>query len=128
MIYLADACALIVFLGSPAADTIMPNAAPVMRTAEIAVLSITVWEISRKVAIGKLPRVWGRWPSLTELLVHEQYRSHSLTWEDAEAANALPDIHKDPVDRMLIAAAFRSNMTIITSDRIFAEYGAETIW
>ena len=99
-----------------------------MRTAEIAVLSITVWEISRKVAIGKLPRVWGRWPSLTELLVHEQYRSRSLTWEDAEAANALPDIHKDPVDRMLIAAAFRSNMTIITSDRIFAEYGAETIW
>ena len=55
--YLADARALIVFLAAPDPDRTMPKAASIMRTAEIRVSPITVWEITRKAALGKLPAV-----------------------------------------------------------------------
>ena len=47
---------------------------------------------------------------------------------DAELANRLPALHKDPVDRMLIAQALHHAMPIITSDRMFEGYGVSTIW
>ena len=51
---LADACALIVFLATPDPDRTMPQAASLMRTAEIRVSPIIIWEITRKAALGKL--------------------------------------------------------------------------
>ena len=42
-------------------------------------------------------------------------------------ASALPEIHKDPADRFIIATAFLNNCTVVTSDRRFAEYGVDTI-
>ena len=126
--YLADACALIVFLTSPDADRTMPNAARIMRTSEIRVSPITVWEITRKAALGKLRLTWGPHPSLTALLRTEGYILQPLGWDDAEQANRLPPRHKDPMDRMLIATALRNDLTIITNDAAFAAYGVPTIW
>ncbi len=125
---LADACAIIVFLGSPNADSIMPVASHIMREQEIAVIPTTVWEITRKVAMGKLPRLWGNFPSLTLLLQKQRYIMHTIGWEDAEAANHLPEHHKDPMDRLLIATALRSNATVITNDDVFRQYGVATVW
>ncbi len=53
---------------------------------------------------------------------------HPLSWEDADAANTLPPHHRDPIDRMLIATALRADLTVITSDAIFRQYGIKTIW
>lgn len=126
--YLADACALIVFLATGDADRTMPKAAPIMRTAEIHVSPITVWEITRKAALGKLPAVWGPHASLTALLRSEGFALQTLGWDEAEQANRLPPHHKDPMDRMLIATALRNDLTIITDDAAFAAYGVPTIW
>ena len=65
---------------------------------------------------------------LTALLRREQFSILPFMWEDGEAANALPPLHKDPMDRILIASALRTGMTVITSDRIFSHYGARTVW
>ena len=126
--YLADACALIVFLATPDPDRTMPNSASLMRTAEIRVSPITVWEITRKAALGKLPAVWAPHASLTALLRSEGFALQPLGWDDAEQANRLPLHHKDPMDRMLIATALRNDLTIITDDAVFAAYGVPTIW
>lgn len=126
--YLADACALIVFLASPEADRIMPRATLLMRGEEIRVSPITVWEITRKAAIGKLPSVWAPYPSLGQLLRAQGFMSQALTWEDAELANRLPPHHKDPMDRMLIATALRHDLVILSDDASFAAYGVTTIW
>ncbi len=106
----------------------MPAAARVMRTEQIGVLPITIWEINQKVAIGKLPDFSGNWSSLNALLSDQHFHEQALTWQDAQAAAFLPKLHKDPIDRMLIAVALRVNMPVITSDRIFADYGVTTIW
>lgn len=40
----------------------------------------------------------------------------------------LPPVHKDPMDRMLIAQALRLGAIIVTSDRLFEGYGVKTLW
>lgn len=40
----------------------------------------------------------------------------------------LPTIHGDPVDRMLIAHASLSGMTIVTSDATIPDYPVKTLW
>jgi len=126
--YLADACALIVFLADPDADRVMPNAARHMRADEVRISPITVWEITRKAAIGKLPSVWAPYPSLGRLLHAQGFVIQPLTWDDAEDANRLPPYHKDPMDRMLIATALRYDLPILTDDAVFSAYGVTTIW
>lgn len=43
-------------------------------------------------------------------------------------AKALPQIHRDPVDRMLVAHALHADMTVITSDRAIHDYPIRTLW
>ena len=100
-----------------------------MRAGDVVVSAVTVWEISRKVGIGKLAPLHDRAEgSLVGFLERRGYRLLPLTPEGAEAANALPPHHADPMDRMLIATALAEGATIITSDRIFAAYGVPVLW
>ena len=39
----------------------------------------------------------------------------------------LPDIHRDPADRFIIATALIGNIPVVTADRHFAQYGVETL-
>ena len=34
----------------------------------------------------------------------------------------LPDLHKDPFDRMLLVQAMRENLTLVTADALLASY------
>ena len=43
-------------------------------------------------------------------------------------AATLPQIHRDPVDRMLIAHAIMTDMTLITSDSDMHKYPVKTLW
>jgi PIN domain nuclease of toxin-antitoxin system len=126
---LADACALIVFHGY-GGQTMSPAGKAAMATGDIFVCPITVWEISRKIALGKLqrPAPPGFNGTLSEWLRHAGYRSLPLTWDGCERANGLPNHHKDPMDRILIAVALDRGLTVITEDEIFARYGVSTIW
>lgn len=44
-----------------------------------------------------------------------------------EVAAELPDHHKDPFDRLLIAQAQVEGLVIVTSDAIFKKYGVRTL-
>lgn len=128
MTFLADACALVAFFTTTDPERLMPNAAPILRSDRVSVLPTTVWEITPKAALGKLPRIWSPFPSLAALLANQNFERRELSWEDAEAANALPDWHRDPMDRILIAVALRADMTVLTSDAMFRSYNVKTIW
>lgn len=90
-----------------------------MRSGEVAVLSVTVREIARKVSLGRLPPVGPDDGDLAGWLRDEGYALVALDAEDAEAATRLPPHHADPRDRFLIAAALRRGWPVITSDRSF---------
>lgn len=122
--YLADACAVIAFVADAAMSKAMRT---IMSDGDVCISPVTVWEITRKASLGLLPKQWND-GGLAGHLQRLGFRPLPLVWIDAEQANDLPPLHKDPMDRMLIAQALRHDMCIITSDRIFAAYGVRTIW
>jgi PIN domain nuclease of toxin-antitoxin system len=127
--YLADACALIDFYtGNPA----FPQA--LIRRFEdapetIAVAATTVWEITIKTRLGKLPDLSNAaYSSLAAMFHHHGLEPLPLDHLTAEQAANLPTIHADPFDRALIATAQRTNRTILTKDKIIARYGVPVDW
>jgi PIN domain nuclease of toxin-antitoxin system len=46
---------------------------------------------------------------------------------DGLRAGALPDLHPDPFDRMLVAQALNEDLAVATRDERLAEYGVRTI-
>jgi PIN domain nuclease of toxin-antitoxin system len=41
---------------------------------------------------------------------------------------ALPDLHKDPFDRILVAQALSEGLTLASKDAMLARYGAPVVW
>ena len=56
-------------------------------------------------------------------------KSLALEMDSAVAAGALPTLHADPFDRLLIAAAQAHRLTLLTPDPLIRQYPAlTTIW
>jgi PIN domain nuclease of toxin-antitoxin system len=127
--YLADSCALIAFHGR-LAQPLGEAGLAAMREGDVQVSPISVWEIERKSHLGRLPRPVppAYRGGLVDFLREHGYRIAPFSWEDAAAAARLPEHHRDPMDRMLIATALRLGLTIVTSDQVFQSYGVPTIW
>ena len=82
----------------------------------------SVWEISIKYAIGRLPL-----HVEPELFVSEAQRKMGMRPLDidylhAVEAGRLPRHHGDPFDRMLVAQASLEALTLVTSDERLREY------
>ena len=45
-----------------------------------------------------------------------------------ERIKTLPDIHRDPFDRLLVAQALEDGLVIVTRDGIIPRYPVQTIW
>jgi PIN domain nuclease of toxin-antitoxin system len=52
----------------------------------------------------------------------------AISTRHLRALAALPDFHKDPFDRIMIAQALADGLTIVTKDSIFTKYGIPVIW
>ncbi len=55
-------------------------------------------------------------------LLDNDYRELPILSEHAVAIDALPPIHKDPFDRMLIAQATVAGISLLTADVQLAKY------
>jgi PIN domain nuclease of toxin-antitoxin system len=101
-----------------------PNARASIRDAEdVYVSAASAWEISIKVALGKLRTA--RRPS--EAVVDADFRMLPVTFDHAEAVLALPAHHHDPFDRLIVAAARVENLAIVSSDRQLRAYDVSLI-
>ncbi|SDY15792.1 PIN domain nuclease, a component of toxin-antitoxin system (PIN domain) [Modestobacter sp. DSM 44400] len=96
------------------------EATEAIATAELAVVSAaSCWEIGIKQAIGKLSG-----PADVEAEIADNgFTPLSISAGHALAAARLPDHHRDPFDRMLIAQGIAEGLTVVTRDPRFAEYG-----
>jgi PIN domain nuclease of toxin-antitoxin system len=85
---------------------------------DIYVSSATVWEVTVKQAIGKLKEP----ADLPERIRNSGFRDLPVGSEHAIAAGRLPMIHRDPIDRMLIAQARCEDLTLVTRDSRCQQY------
>jgi PIN domain nuclease of toxin-antitoxin system len=85
--------------------------------------AISVWEIEIKRKKGqlKVPE------NLLEAISLTQFQFLPVTEHHALKAANLPDHHKDPFDRLLIAQAILEKMIIVTSDSRFGQYGVAVL-
>jgi PIN domain nuclease of toxin-antitoxin system len=51
-----------------------------------------------------------------------------LTLDHALAAGRLPRPHRDPWDRLIMAQALLDELTVVTIDPVFREYGVPIHW
>jgi len=82
-------------------------------------------EISIKRGLGRPdflvePRI------LRRALLDNGYVELVITADHALAVEALPDLHKDPFDRLLVAQARTEGITLLTADSQVAQYGEAT--
>lgn len=123
---LCDTCALIWLATGD--ERLSRKARAVIRDAELLCFSsISIWEIARKVKSGELEIPVS--PTLFTDKLIKQYSMKELPLDNAVMlrSSALPEIHKDPADRFIIATALLNDCVVVTGDRRFPEYGIETI-
>lgn len=94
---------------------------------EIYISSVSIWEISIKVGLKRL-----KLPSRSKQFFQKEISKNnfsvlSITIEHSLAIMALPKIHRDPFDRMLIAQAMEEKLTLITDDKIVKKYKVKTV-
>jgi len=123
---LLDTCAVLALAGGELPDA----AAGALRKAPEAYVSVvSVWEVAIKTAAGKLrlmepPINWFR-----ALAERYDLREVPLDAVVACAAAALPVLHRDPFDRVIVALAQAHGITVLTSDDNIRKYpGVTTRW
>jgi PIN domain nuclease of toxin-antitoxin system len=122
---IADSCALVVYLSDPDPRAAMPNAYEWMRHRAVYVPPLVVLEMARKMQTGALPKL----PiDLPVALRQRGFLFLPMTWEVADATAKLPPIHKDPIDRALVAHSTTQKMPVLTCDTVIPRYGVRTIW
>ena len=83
--------------------------------------AVSLWEITIKNSLGRddfrvQPRV------LRRGLLDNGYVELPITSEHAVSVEALPDVHRDPFDRLLIAQATCEGITLVTADAMVGQY------
>ena len=108
---------------SPAASQIFVNPAN-----EVFLSAVSVWELSVKHALGKLPL-----PCTIDRFIMEQREQHGiaalpLSEQAVLHLHKLPLLHRDPFDRMLICQAIEHDCVLLTPDPFIAQYPVRTRW
>ena len=88
------------------------------------VSAASVWEIAIKRSLGKLTAP----DDLPDLIFDEGFSWLPITALHAWQVRELPNHHRDPFDRLLVAQALSEQLPVITADTRFTDYGVEVRW
>lgn len=95
---------------------------------EVFFSAASAWEIAIKAGLGRITVPDDLWSFTPEQLERNAFQSLPVHVAHAVAVIALPDIHRDPFDRMLVAQALTEGLTIVTGDAWIARYQAPVAW
>lgn len=94
------------------------------------VSAMTALEIAIKARRGRLqlpapsPRAW-----FDAVVTARGLTVIAMTATIAFASGVLPDLHKDPADRVIIATAMEGGLAIVTPDPLIRQYpSVEVVW
>jgi PIN domain nuclease of toxin-antitoxin system len=122
-----DTSALLYWTLDPAQLSLKAKQA-IEQAERIVISSISVWEIALKVKRHKLVI-----PLAITDYVERLQRVEAIEILAVDVQTWLDNLdllweHRDPADRTIVALATRFGCSLITSDRIIADYYQETIW
>lgn len=109
-------------LSAPARNAIGEGLDPIF------VSAASVWEITTKHRLGKLPGASAIADDLARVIEAQGFVGLPIAIRHAQAAGALPGPHRDPFDRMLIAQAMLDDLVLVSNERAFGDYGVRRLW
>lgn len=86
------------------------------------------WEIAIKAKLGKLRLPGDICSFIAEQLAINDFTALPVQVNHALHVYTLPDYHRDPFDRLLIAQAQTEDLFILTADPQFARYQVKVVW
>lgn len=89
---------------------------------EVLFSAASLWEIVIKAALRRpdfTVDVAALRPALTEM----GFTELPVSGAHAERLASLPPVHKDPLDRMLVAQSLAEPLVLLTNDGVLADYG-----
>jgi PIN domain nuclease of toxin-antitoxin system len=95
---------------------------------DLVISAATIWEIQIKKQLDKikldipLKKMIEEQQKSNQLIILPINETHVLTLDD------LPNLHKDPFDRIIIAQAKVEKITIISNDTIMKKYPVKVVW
>ena len=95
--------------------------------AEKYVSIVSAWEVAIKLGTYKL-QLDGGLPEFFRMIDDNGFYTLSVEREYLQLIPQLPDHHKDPFDRLIIATALTEDMTVITADDSIQKYDIHYLW
>lgn len=83
---------------------------------------VSIWEMTIKNAL-KRPDFKANTRLIRRGMLDNGYSELPMTSEHALCVDTLPEIHRDPFDRILIAQAKSEGILLLTTDRLLDQYG-----
>jgi PIN domain nuclease of toxin-antitoxin system len=108
---------------SPEARTILLNEANLLF-----ISIVSIWEIAIKVSLGKLLELDGGVKTFLEKLDTMLVYLLPIATRHVEMVEALPFLHRDPFDRLLVASAVADGLTVLTADCNIHKYDVLSLW
>ena len=88
---------------------------------------VSLWEIAIK-QTRNLLQYKNSIQDIIDACKEEEFEELSVSGKSLELIKNLPDIHRDPFDRLLITMAQENNLTIVTKDTKIPLYDVKTVW
>lgn len=95
---------------------------------EVFVSAASAWEITTKHRLGKLPEAKAVAVDVMSAIEGQQFIPLAVSVRHGQTAGALPGLHRDPFDRMLIAQAMLEDLTLVSNEKAFDLYGVTRLW
>lgn len=91
----------------------------IISASEVYVSSASIWEATIKASIGKLEVDVNQ---LVAEIENSGFQELPISAKHAATVAQLPDIHRDPFDRILVAQALSEPLRFLTADGILGGY------
>jgi PIN domain nuclease of toxin-antitoxin system len=88
----------------------------------------SAWEIAIKAGLGRIRLPDEAWTFTPQQLERNAFQALPVHVAHAVAVIALPDAHRDPFDRILVAQAMSEGLTIVSADPELARYAVPVLW
>jgi PIN domain nuclease of toxin-antitoxin system len=128
MKYLLDTHAFLWFVSDD--DRLSSKARSIIKNNnnEVYFSAASAWEMSIKIRLGRLTIEEGLEPFIVKQLAENNFSTLAITIFHSIYTSKLPEIHKDPFDRMIVAQAQVEDLSIISKDKNIKKYSVPVVW
>ena len=86
------------------------------------------WELAIKISVGKYTLVQPYEDFLKRGIDGNGFIILPIEWRHTARLTNMPFHHRDPFDRLMIAQALVEQMSVVSNDAIFDNYGVQRLW